>query len=890
MSQLDFTVKFWLPHSKNLDTLYKVLDPFFLFLLSSIYVAYKLALVNAPSDLPPVRRLIRGVVLSVTWISIAFITLFVAEVFIVKPLFRISRPYFWVENSIVRDIMVGNIENTEPLRGLSEFDFNSNIGKAVIHMNAVNVTRQSVRQSDLVNYLVTRGYSESTARKEIAPAASGIGLPRQSTPLEYRIKLLKEIEGWRKQEIRPWLIGLISSKMRDEKDKRDSCPSGHVMRQTVVLFFAFLLLVQRREVRKKVFGSNYRQLFFVITITVIFFIVALSRIYGYEHTLSDELLSLGLPVFILPFFLLIQYKNLSTTAQLEKQRYDSLVNRVEELLYETNYEDEITFMNPAFAKTFGYMSVEDLIANEGTLENGRNVVRITNFYVRPKHREILKDELELRKGKVLDFIVYVKSKNKRPFYLSVDSNWIGQDGKDGIRGAGREVTWNLRLYNGFYQTNRLGILTFCDETFARAFKYDASDLIGLNFQETLYLNPGKREISLKRLSERIIDFEWIAARTSNNQIIVVQVKNQLIRQDRRIYGAEGTIQSIQIKGVYVIQDDKIVYADDEFARLFGYSQQEIRTRRYLDLVAPESLSLVKKEVERKLFQGYKRSYEFTGVCKDGKTVRVIADSEGSYYKGKPAVIGYVIESTIDKELKEGLKRRERFSAIGEAANDMTHWFGNIMGPILGAATRIDNEINHLEEPKATVTRVLEDLSIIITNVKRAIKMKMDLMEAIRPSDFVQMEPRTTISFEGLISEAIASLTVPQNVRIKVDVDPTVSCIPNKSSQLYKVFTYLIKNAFEAMPNGGDLTIIGSYRPMTNIFELSFIDTGIGIKEEQKSHVFKPFWSTKPSTSESGTGLGLWYCINALDDMNADIDFESQEGKGTTFKITFFDFK
>jgi signal transduction histidine kinase len=89
---------------------------------------------------------------------------------------------------------------------------------------------------------------------------------------------------------------------------------------------------------------------------------------------------------------------------------------------------------------------------------------------------------------------------------------------------------------------------------------------------------------------------------------------------------------------------------------------------------------------------------------------------------------------------------------------------------------------------------------------------------------------------------------------------------------------LFKNALEAMPQGGELTI--ATRVENNQVEVSISDTGEGMPPEVRANIFQPYFTTK----EKGTGLGLAICKNIVEEHGGCMLVDSQPGKGSTFTI------
>ncbi len=122
------------------------------------------------------------------------------------------------------------------------------------------------------------------------------------------------------------------------------------------------------------------------------------------------------------------------------------------------------------------------------------------------------------------------------------------------------------------------------------------------------------------------------------------------------------------------------------------------------------------------------------------------------------------------------------------------------------------------------------------------------------------------------------------VDIRLDVDPMASHMWCDAGQMKQVLLNLILNSIHAMPDGGTLTL--SAKPTAGAAPggsgvcLSVSDTGVGIAAAQRSRIFDPFFTTR----DEGTGLGLAIVHAIVEGHRGRIDFESVEGRGTTFTI------
>jgi signal transduction histidine kinase len=112
--------------------------------------------------------------------------------------------------------------------------------------------------------------------------------------------------------------------------------------------------------------------------------------------------------------------------------------------------------------------------------------------------------------------------------------------------------------------------------------------------------------------------------------------------------------------------------------------------------------------------------------------------------------------------------------------------------------------------------------------------------------------------------------------------PNLGPISGDKQQLTQVFLNLALNAIDAMPDGGTLTIETEPVREGAFLKVDFTDTGIGIADHIKPHVFDPFFTSK--SQGKGTGLGLSVSLGIIRKHGGDIRVESQINEGTTFSV------
>src|SRR5665647_515092 len=171
-------------------------------------------------------------------------------------------------------------------------------------------------------------------------------------------------------------------------------------------------------------------------------------------------------------------------------------------------------------------------------------------------------------------------------------------------------------------------------------------------------------------------------------------------------------------------------------------------------------------------------------------------------------------------------------------------------------------------------RSKEMLEIIDRCVDHSNKIINDLLDYSRE---MRLERRET-SIDNLLTQALAMVQIPKKVIVVKQVtDPSKLYID--SDKLERVFINLVKNAVDAMPDGGSISIIS--KEANSNLELAFTDTGLGIPDEVLPKLFSPLSTTKAQ----GMDFGLAICKRIIEAHGGTISFKTSKDKGTTFTVT-----
>ncbi|HEX8993387.1 MAG TPA: response regulator [Anaerolineales bacterium] len=223
-----------------------------------------------------------------------------------------------------------------------------------------------------------------------------------------------------------------------------------------------------------------------------------------------------------------------------------------------------------------------------------------------------------------------------------------------------------------------------------------------------------------------------------------------------------------------------------------------------------------------------------------------------------------------EESQNALLQAEKMAAAGRLSASIAHEVNNPLQSVqncLHLAGREDLDPDKRKEYFELASSELERLS---TTVQR-------MLDFYRPG---AAQPKETQV--GELLNYVISLTNKQlaerGIHVKTDLPATLPPVMAVDSQIQQVFINLILNAYDAMPNGGNLRITG--RARLDGVEVLFQDNGRGVKREQQSSIFEPFFSTK----EGGTGLGLTVSYNIMTAHGGALELIPDHGKGACFRV------
>ncbi|HEU19259.1 MAG TPA: PAS domain-containing protein [Deltaproteobacteria bacterium] len=239
-------------------------------------------------------------------------------------------------------------------------------------------------------------------------------------------------------------------------------------------------------------------------------------------------------------------------------------------------------------------------------------------------------------------------------------------------------------------------------------------------------------------------------------------------------------------------------------------------------------------------------------------------------------LGYVIlfkDLTEIDRLRNEIERSRRLASLGRMAAGIAHEIRNPLSSIKGFATYFRERYRDIPEDRKTA-------DIIIGEVDRLNRVIGQLLEFARPMN-IQLKPTALQGFLQHSVKMIKQQAGERNITIKTDFPSLIGEIFLDADRMSQVLYNLYLNAFDAMDEGGTLSV-GLSSADGGTATITIADTGTGIGAEDMGRIFDPYFTTKPS----GTGLGLAIVHRIMEAHNGEIHVDSTPGQGTTISLIF----
>ncbi len=228
------------------------------------------------------------------------------------------------------------------------------------------------------------------------------------------------------------------------------------------------------------------------------------------------------------------------------------------------------------------------------------------------------------------------------------------------------------------------------------------------------------------------------------------------------------------------------------------------------------------------------------------------------------------KTTALESAQKKLLHAERLTAVGQGVVRVSHEIKNPLMVIGGFARQVSRKIQGDEQS-------VQKLNLIVEEVQRLEKLLTEVRDFTRVKEPAMEEGNINLVVQA-VADLMESTLSSAGVKLELQLVPDPGLSRFDPDQIKQVLINLVKNAMEAMPQGGCITI-RTRGERQGIF-VEIIDTGQGITPEHLNEIFNPFFTTK----EKGTGLGLAVSLKILNDHNGEMLVSSCLGEGSVFTI------
>ena len=377
--------------------------------------------------------------------------------------------------------------------------------------------------------------------------------------------------------------------------------------------------------------------------------------------------------------------------------------------------------------------------------------------------------------------------------------------------------------------------------------------------------------------------EVVAAIEMSTDITQVRLLEEELKRSEEKY---RTLFNSDPNPIFVLNLEtlEIQDANDRALNFYGYEKGEVLGESFLDLADPQEWDRLKKVSWDKEGAIFKVKHH----TKDNDSIHVNIRYSSLKDLGQDTVVVTTSDVTERVKSEAQLIQASKMATLGEMSAGVAHELNQPLSVIKTSASFIAKKIDRSEPVDPDILRDLaEEMD---SQVDRASLIINHLRQFGRKTDIRKMNVQLNDCIRGTFTVLGRQLEV-HGVKVELHLDEELPPIRGDSNRLEQVFLNLIMNARDAMDEKEALAgkgvekvlEISSFRENDEVV-VTMSDTGLGMSEEVKEKIFEPFFTTKPVGK--GTGLGLSISFGIVRDYDGNIDMESVEGQGTTFRIRF----
>ena len=242
-------------------------------------------------------------------------------------------------------------------------------------------------------------------------------------------------------------------------------------------------------------------------------------------------------------------------------------------------------------------------------------------------------------------------------------------------------------------------------------------------------------------------------------------------------------------------------------------------------------------------------------------------------EGKPSGFTLIFQDLTEmKKLEADLRLKDRMAAVGELSAGIAHEIRNPLAAIAGS-------VQVLKKSTALSPQEQRLMSIVLRESERLNKSIADFLRFVKPQDTISRDFDIALSLSETLDLLANSSELRPDHAIERRIAPPSFTLAGDGDQIRQVFWNLARNAVQAMPAGGTLTV--STEIVDGSYRILFADSGRGMSDTEQRSIFQPFRTHFPT----GTGLGMAISYRIVQAHGGRIDVASREGVGTTISVS-----
>jgi PAS domain S-box-containing protein len=374
--------------------------------------------------------------------------------------------------------------------------------------------------------------------------------------------------------------------------------------------------------------------------------------------------------------------------------------------------------------------------------------------------------------------------------------------------------------------------------------------------------------------------------TSRDITDLKTIERELDASEQRL---TDLVETLNLLVVMLHEDGTIAYCNKHLYRLTGWTAEDAIGKDWFDLMVPQEDRVKARAAfeSAKLQAEAPTHYESTLLGPQGTRWWVAWDSTSLRDADGKIVVSANVGRDISeyKMLEAQFRQAQQLESIGRLAGGVAHDFNNLLAVITGYSSVLLEKTEPSDPAYAGLVAISD-----------AAEKGADLTHRLLAFSRREVPRPELLNLTTLIAddEEMVRRLIGDDIRLITRLEPSPNPVRADAGQLRQVLLNLIVNARDAMPHGGSLIITTSTRevsdrdthlsgvPPGRYVELVVADTGVGITEDVRGHLFEPFYTTKEQGK--GTGLGLSTVYGIIRHHGGYIDVESEPGKGARFRI------